>query len=297
MSFSTDVKNELCSASASRTVTEAECYGMLFGSRSFSFDKILFQTGSREIAEHFINMLRHTFDVTASISEGGNKKPTFRVCVESDIDRKRIMYRLGYMADSELDIKTERFKAEGSVKAFVKGVFLAAGNVSDPEKEYRIDFSFKTSKCAEQFVNLLASKGIKLSIGKRDSRYITYTKNSTTVEDLLTFMGAGTETLNLIGVKIFKNVRNKLNRQNNCETSNILKTANAAYIQTKAIEKLKNTGKLAALPEELVEVANLRLQNPEMSLAELSRLSKTKLTRSGINHRMQKLLEISDSIK
>ena len=110
-------------------------------------------------------------------------------------------------------------------------------------------------------------------------------------------MGAGTETLNLIGVKIYKNVRNKLNRQNNCETSNILKTANAAYIQTKAIEKLKNTGKLAALPEELVEVANLRLQNPEMSLSELSRLSKTKLTRSGINHRMKKLLEISDSIK
>lgn len=297
MSFSTDVKKELCSAYASRTVGDAECYGMLFGSRSFSFDKILFQTGNREIAEHFINLLRHIFDITASVSSGGNKKPTFRVCIESDIDRKRIMYRLGYSADSELIIKTDRFKAEGSVKAFVKGVFLAAGNVSDPEKEYRIDFSFKTNIDAEQFVNLLASKGIKLSICKRDNRYITYTKNSTTVEDLLTFMGAGTETLNLIGVKIFKNVRNKLNRQNNCETSNILKTANASYIQTKAIEKLKNTGKLAALPEELVEVANLRLQNPEMSLAELSRLSKTKLTRSGINHRMQKLLEISNSIK
>ncbi|MBO5872816.1 MAG: DNA-binding protein WhiA [Clostridia bacterium] len=297
MSFSTDVKNELCSVSASRTVAEAECYGMLFGCRSFSFDKIFFQTGNRETAEHFINLLRHTFDITASVSSGGDKKPTYRVCIESDIDRKRIMYRLGYSVDSELVIKTDRFKAEGSVKAFVKGVFLAAGNVSDPEKEYRIDFSFKTSIDAEQFVNLLSSKGINLSICKRDSRYITYTKNSTTVEDLLTFMGAGTETLNLIGVKIYKNVRNKLNRQNNCETSNILKTANAAYIQTKAIEKLKNTGKLAALPEELVEVANLRLQNPEMSLSELSRLSKTKLTRSGINHRMKKLLEISDSIK
>lgn len=297
MSFSTNVKSELCSALVSRPVIEAECYGMLFCSRSFSFNKILFQTGSREIAEHFISLLRHTFDITAFLSVGGDKKPTFRVCIESDIDRKRIMHRLGYSVDSELIIKTERFKAEGSVKAFVKGVFLAAGNISDPEKEYRIDFSFKTSIEAEQFVNLLASKGIKLSVCKRDNRYITYTKNSTTVEDILTFMGAGTETLNLIGVKIFKNVRNKLNRQNNCETSNILKTANAAYIQTKAIEKLKESGKLVSLPEELVEVANLRLQNPEMSLSELSRLSKTKLTRSGINHRIKKLLEIADSIK
>ena len=124
-----------------------------------------------------------------------------------------------------------------------------------------------------------------------------YTKNSNTVEDLLTFMGAGGETLNLIGVKVYKSVRNKSNRQNNCETSNILKTADAAYKQCAAIQKLEKKGLLKTLPEELYEVAILRRENPDMSLSGLCKLSSSHLTRSGFNHRMNRLLEIAKEVK
>ena len=130
----------------------------------------------------------------------------------------------------------------------------------------------------------------------RAGKFIVYTKNSTTIEELLTYIGAGNETLNLIGVKVYKSIRNRTNRQNNFETSNILKTANAAFLQTEAINKLKTAGRLEALPEELLEAAELRLNNPDMSLSSLCKLSKTRLTRSGLNHRLQKLIEMAEDL-
>ena len=99
-----------------------------------------------------------------------------------------------------------------------------------------------------------------------------------------------------MGVKVYKSIRNRSNRQNNFETSNILKTANAAFAQTEAIKRLKAAGRLATLPEELLEAATLRLNNPDMSLANLCKLSKTRLTRSGLNHRLQKLLEMAEDL-
>ena len=174
---------------------------------------------------------------------------------------------------------------------------MSAGSVSDPEKEYRIDFSFKDEVLAKQIMELLLSKGFKLNLTTRAGKTVLYTKNSNTVEDLLTFMGAGGETLNLIGVKVYKSVRNKSNRQNNCETSNILKTADAAYKQCAAIQKLEKKGLLKTLPEELYEVANLRLENPDMSLSGLCKLTSSHLTRSGFNHRMNRLLEIAKEVK
>ena len=131
----------------------------------------------------------------------------------------------------------------------------------------------------------------------RAGKFLVYTKNSNTMEDLLTFLGAGGETLNLIGIKVYKSVRNKVNRKNNIETSNIMKTANAAFVQNNAIAKIKESGKLELLPEELYEAAMLRLQNPDLSLSALCKLSKTPITRSGLNHRIQKLIEIANDIK
>lgn len=295
MSFSADVKNELCSIRTDNITAEAECYGMLVLCRSFSFDKILLQTGNLQVAEKFCALLRCVFDVITFVKVGGEKVPVYSVSVQSSADRKKVLYRLGYKFGEETVIKTTNLKTEGSVKAFARGAFLAAGQASDPSDEYRIEFSFKSEANAKLFKDILHQKGLEFNITNRAKKFVVYTKNSTVLEDALTFIGAGTETLNLIGVKVYKSIRNRMNRQNNFETSNILKSANAAYAQRKAIEKLKAKGKLQALPEELYEVAVLRLENPEASLSELCRLSKQKLTRSGFNHRMQKLLEMAES--
>ncbi len=297
MSFCTDVKTELCAIRTDNAAAEAQCHGMLMLCRCFSFDKILFQTGCREVAELFCALLRHSFDIMTAVSEGGSKRPTYTVEVGSLADRKRILYHLGYKHSEEPEIDFAKIKTEGNIKAFIRGAFLAGGTISDPEKQYRAEFSFKSNNTAADFIGLLDSKGFDFSLTYRAGKFLVYTKNSTTIEELLTYLGAGGETLHLIGVKVYKSVRNRLNRQNNFETSNILKTADAAYTQRLAIEKLQKAGRLDTLPEELFEAAQLRLNNPDMSLSALCKLSKEGLTRSGLNHRIHKLIELAEEIK
>ncbi len=297
MSFSTDVKSELCSIRTDNAAAEAQCHGMLVLCRSFSFDKILFQTGCLAAAELFVSLLRYSFDIITSVKTGGSKKPTYTVEVASAADRKKILFRLGYKLSETPFIDFAKLKTDGNVKAFIRGAFLAGGTVSDPEKEYRAEFSFRQNDTAADFIGILDSKGFDFTMTYRAGKFLVYTKNSTTIEELLTYLGAGTETLNLIGVKIYKSVRNRTNRQNNCETSNILKAADAAYEQTCAIEKIKKAGKLQTLPPELYEVAMLRLNNPQTSLGGLCKLSETGLTRSGLNHRIKKLMAIAAEIK
>ncbi len=292
MSFTDDVKTELCSARPSGNLIFAEIYGMLLFCRECSFDEIKLQTSSKQSAERFSLLLRQGFDIFAETKVGGTKKLCYRVTVSSPSDRKKILFYYGYKLTSKIGINKNLLKTEGSIGAFCRGVFLSGGIISNPEKEYRIDFNTKNGELAREFSSLLADKGIGLKISERTNGFCVYSKKSEEIEDLLTIMGAGGETLNLINIKIFKSVRNRLNRVNNFETSNILKTADAAFIQRTAIEKYQKMGKLETLPEELLEVAKLRLENPDSPLSALSKLSKTKLTRSGINHRMKKLLEI-----
>lgn len=296
MSFSSDVKCELCLVRTETSATCAECHGMLVLCRSFSFDKILFQSGVKEVAERFCTLLRQSFDIIAFVKTGGTKRPVYTVEITSQSDRARILNKLSYKHTDPLVIDFDKIRASGHIKEFIRGAFLAGGNLSDPEKEYRAEFSFKSNETAADFIGILDSKGFDFTMTYRANKFLVYTKNSTTIEELLTYLGAGGETLNLIGVKVYKSIRNRTNRQNNFETSNILKTANAAYQQTEAIKKLEASGKLEILPEELLEAANLRLQNPEMSLSALCKLSKARLTRSGLNHRLQKLIEMAEDI-
>ncbi len=297
MSFSNDVKRELCGILIDGDGALAECHGMLLACRSFSFDKITLQTANREVAEHFQTLLRRAFGVMTHIKEGGAVRPTYTVEIASLADRKRILYKLGYKQDSDIGVDLARLKTEGNIKDFIRGAFLASGSLADPEKEYRAEFSFRINDTAADFFTLLDSQGMNFSMTFRAGKFLVYTKNSNTIEDMLTYIGAGGETLSLIGVKVYKSVRNRLNRQNNFETSNILKTADAAFLQNTAILKLKNAGRLDTLPNELYEAAILRLENPELSLSALCKLSKTPITRSGLNHRIKKLIELSEDLK
>ena len=296
MSFSNDVKSELFGAMTDGSAALAECHGMLVGCRSFSFNKIVLQTANREVAEHFVLLLRRCFDVMSHVKEGGSVRPTYTVEVASEADRKKILYKLSYRQDSDIGVDFGRLKTEGNIKDFIRGAFLASGSLADPEKEYRAEYSFRENETAADFFTLLDSQGMNFSMTFRAGKFLVYTKNSNTIEDMLTYIGAGGETLSLIGVKVYKSVRNRLNRQNNFETSNILKTADAAFLQNTAILKLKNAGKLETLPDELSEAAELRLNNPDLSLSDLCKLSKTPITRSGLNHRIKKLMDLAEEL-
>ena len=297
MSFTLDVKKELSETRPSERHAEAEIFGMLMLCRSFSFEKILFQTASREAAEHFSSLIRYVFEITAEMTAGGTSRPTFTVRIDSTPEIKKIFYKLGFKNGEEVYLNSEILKNEGSIGAFVRGAFLAGGSMSDPEREYRIDFSFNTEAKANSFIELLTSRGITLKKLSRQGKFIVYVKDSEILEDILTLMGASNETLNLINVKIYKSMKNKINRKNNCETKNILKSADAAFLQTQAIKKLKKARKLELMPEELIEAAALRLANPSSSLSELCRISGNRITRSGLSHRFNRIIALSKEVK
>ena len=132
---------------------------------------------------------------------------------------------------------------------------------------------------------------------QRGTATVLYTKDSSMIEDLLTLMGDTNRTLQIMDAKIMKSVKNKINRQRNCDNANISKTVEASLKQRKAIEYLEQADRLLSLPPELLDAALLRKNNPEATLKELCKISPTPITVSGLNHRLNKIIEIYDMIE
>ena len=169
---------------------------------------------------------------------------------------------------------------------------MACGNINDPEKEYRAEFAVKNEKLADEFLLLLAEFDIHMKKTARGTAFVLYTKESGSIEDLLTIMGLPHRTLDIMDTKIIKSVKNASNRRSNCDSGNISKTVEASVRQRAAIEYLEKAGLLESLPPELVSAARLRRDNPDLTLKELCKLSDEPLTVSGLNHRLQKITRI-----
>lgn len=179
-------------------------------------------------------------------------------------------------------------------KSYLKGAFLAVGSINDPKKAYHFELSMGNLDEANRMQEILLSMGIKAKIIERESYSVIYIKDGEVISDILTFLGAISETLYFEDQMVVKSARNNINRKVNCETANLSKTISAGVKQIAAIEKLKETGKLELLEEGLYEVAILRLANPDATLKELAMLYGEGISRSGINHRLQKLIELAE---
>lgn len=179
-------------------------------------------------------------------------------------------------------------------KAYLKGAFLAVGSINDPKKAYHFELSMGNMKEATRMQKILMSMGIKAKIIERELNSVVYIKDGEVISDILTFLGAIHETLYFEEQMVVKSARNDINRRVNCETANLSKTISAGVKQIAAIEKLKESGKLDSLDEELYEVAILRLANPDATLKELAMLFGKEITKSGINYRLKKLVELAE---
>lgn len=187
--------------------------------------------------------------------------------------------------------------ATNSLGVFTAGVFLACGSVNDPSKEYHLEFSVPEPALAQQLSVLLGDIGAAAKRAVRRGQEIVYIKDSESIEDTLTFIGAQQCTLELMNVKIYKDVRNKANRIANCDAANIDKVVNAAMRQIEDIRLIEKSMGLASLPAELRELAELRLDNIDMSLQEIGESLSVPISRSGVNHRFRKLAKIADGIR
>lgn len=296
MSFCADIKNELAGIRPPKRCKLPLLYGFLLFGRSFSYRRICLQTGNRAAAEYYVRLLREVCHVEATLTAGGGVRPTFRAEVPSDTDRLKILacFDCGM---HEGAFNRELLSEHRDSAAFIRGAFLACGNLSDPERGYRADFAVRTEETARALIGLLEENGVSAHLSRRAAGFIVYVSSSEMVINLLTLLGVTERSLALIETTILKSVKNNMNRARNCDNANISKTVEASIAQRTAIDYLERTGRLQTLDAPLYAAAMLRRENPEASLHELCRLSPEPITASGLNHRLHRILEIYDEVK
>ena len=179
-------------------------------------------------------------------------------------------------------------------KAFLKGVFLGSGCIVNPNSDYHFEITIKSKPYAEYVTKLLNEFGIQPKQIRRISNVVVYLKDSEQISTLLAVLGANKSVLEYENIRINKSIKNNINRNVNCETANLTKTIEAAVKQQEAIEKLKNEDKFSSLNPKLKEVANLRQKYPEASLDELAEKCSYKISKSGIYHRLNKIIKLAE---
>lgn len=298
-SFSNDVKKELCSGITDNDKKYACLYGILLYCKGFTDSHISFSTESEEFAALFEMLVKSIFSgiIKASCETGtrksGSKIYTVSITGEDSVKLIKETY------DIKLDRREINLKhiANNSINVFLAGVFFICGSVSDPYKEYHLEFTVPEQQLCSDLHDMLLSLGIDAGITVRKGITVIYIKDSENIEDILTFIGAKQGTIDLINIKIYKDVRNKANRIANCDSANIDKVIAAASRQIKDIEYIMEQGAFDSLSADLQEVSRIRLDNPEMSLQEIGETLSKPIGRSGVTRRFQKIAKLADEIR
>ena len=311
MSFSSDVKKELCSLqinpednlAVERTV--AECYGMLLFGKKFSFNEISLATESRATAGKFVNFLTGLFspppiiDTIRSLKTKNNEIRLYTVRVVNTDECLRIFEKFGHDR-SQINLRINMANIDyDTVSDFLRGVFLSCGSVTDPAKTYHLEFIVSTKSLCTDLCRIIEDAGdysIKPKVIQRSGVYVIYIKESSQIHEFLKLAGAEESLKKFVEEKNIKELRNSVNRLSNSEVANIKKTANAYLKHMKAIKIIENSCGLDALPPELEEIAKIRMENPELSLRGLGEMLTPPISRSGVNHRLEKIMEIAQSI-
>ena len=301
MSFANELKRQLLRLRYDDLrQLRARTHGLLRFSKAFGPQKMLLQTENKSVAELYADSIFGLIglDATISVQEYKNKngKSFFCATVDDQNDREKILRFFGYGQSPMPVLNLEQVQSEEELGAFIAGAFLACGSMVDPGKSYHLEFVVPDQPLCEALIQVLFAVRIFPKSFARRGSFVVYLKDSGEIEDLLGFMGAGNLGLEVMNVKIYKSIRNQVNRAQNCEFANLEKTISAASVQVKQIEYiLKNKG-TAFLPEDLREISKLRVENPEMSLRELGEALGEPLTRSGVNHRLKRLSKIYEEL-
>lgn len=295
MTFSSRVKSQIahCGPQA-ECCMKAEAYGLLLFSRLLCVDDYAYKTEHKAAAERLAQVTASYCGVFVEIKEspraGGHT--VYSVSIPGESQKTAAMAIFGLKEAPEA-IDRSNIAQPCCTEAFLRGAFLAAGTVSDPNKAYHLEISGASDKICADLAALLCENGIKCGTTVRRKVSSVYIKDSESIEDFIALLGAGAAYYDFVNIRIIREFRNTANRRTNCDEANIAKTVSAATKQISAIKKLKACGGLNELPDELRELAQLRLDNPEMTLRELGENLSTPMSRSGVNHRLQKLMELA----
>ena len=296
MSFAYDVKAELCKAPLSRSCCAvAEGCGVLLYAGAFSAGEVRIVTENDEFALRLPKLFQKAFSVRFDeLPAGGERgKRTFRI---TQADKLAAIWRtLGYdrSAHFALHLNFALLEEECCRAAFLRGAFLSGGSVTDPHKRYHLELATSHIQAGREVEALLRDMGFEPKNVMRQGSLITYFKSSEHIEDLLTLIGAPGRALEIMAAKIEKEMRNTVNRRVNCDAANLDKAVIASREQVEAFTRLTESGMINDLPVKLQEVAVARLLQPELTLSELAATFDPPLTKSCLNHRVRKLMELA----
>ena len=290
MSFTAGVKNELATlAFESECCKRSFAYGFLLYGKSFTTRSVSCATDYAEVMQAFERTIAETSGVKTTVTRLRSGKYVLKILAVED--RKRIIEYFDHAVNSiSLRINRGVFEDDECYGSFLRGVFLSCGSIANPDKNYHLEFVIPFHNLSLDLLKILTDFGLKAKLILRKYSYVVYLKDSESIEDLLTLMGAVNSSLELMGIKIQKDVRNKINRQMNFESANMSRSIEAGLAQVEAIEIIEKKQGLDSLSDELKEVAILRRENPDMSLKQLGENLTVPISRSGVNHRLMKIM-------
>lgn len=299
MSFSQDVKNEIVQKKITRECCAlAASYGIACFGRYFDSKGLVLHTELLGVAQYAKRLFGICGVHGAIITKERPSGPLYEFKVDDpqEVDK---MLKLFHCEEEQVSrhIDPRLIRCGHCFSAFVASAFLCCGTMTDPSKEYNLEFLCPRYNLAKDLEGILAEHEFTPRRTVRKGVNVIYVKASEQVADLLTFMGAGGAAMQIMDHKMFKELRNKTNRLNNCEMANIDKVVTANVAARRAIEYLQQKGDFDALPAPLRQAAQLRLDWPDLSLAQLVQKSPEPISKSGLSHRLKKLEQLADELR
>ncbi|MBC7765712.1 MAG: DNA-binding protein WhiA [Hyphomonadaceae bacterium] len=308
MSFSSKTKNELCHMEDHTTccllaeLAGIICFAAIIKDTE-SESTLKINTENASVARRIFALIKQVFGVhtVLTIRNAKTKKGIHQYNLV--LDSKESLYTV---LDSLklLDGKLLRFRIHNSLiqrtccrKAMIRGAFLGGGSITDPESTYHLEIVTHHLLLSKNLTDLLQSFGLEAKYILRKSNHVIYFKDSEAIVDFLRIISASHALMALENIRILKEMRNNVNRIVNCETANLEKTINASFVQIDGIKKIQRTIGIDKLPKNLQEIARLRLAYTDETLKELGEMLNPPIGKSGVNHRLRKLMAIADCLE
>ena len=209
-------------------------------------------------------------------------------------DRRRILLGNGAAEKLQSALSSDAIINDCCAMAYVRGAFLTSGSVSDPEKAYHIEFATASFDEAQKMIRLLEDVGLTPRGARRRGKLVVYIKESAQIAELIGLISGGMAGLEIFSAQIEKELKSSAQRRVNCDSANLKKQTKASVKQLMAIRKIKKAGEWGRLPKTLREMGSIRLENPDLSLEELGTLLDPPIGKSGVNHRLKRILEVAD---
>ena len=299
MSFSSELKESLSKISnlKNKELVKFELIGYLISNNTTSDKKNIYYSTINEYNINRFSKLISNMEISNFKIDIKGKNyiitlPKVSQLQEVEYKEKDIEISLDFEKQIQ-NLNNIKEQEEMAIKALTRGIFLGSGSVNNPENKYHLEIILSNKRNAQIIKELLEKMQIHLKELERKNGYSLYIKEGEEISKFLAFIGANSSVLKFEEIRVIREIKNNVNRKVNCETANLNKTINASVKQIEAIKKLKATGKFKNLSANLKEVANLRLENPDASLVELGQMLENPIGKSGVNHRLNQLIELA----